>query len=930
MATPILATKLYRPPLRAALVHRARLVERLNANRDRKLTLISAPVGFGKTTLVNAWVSQTQRPLAWLSLDEGDNDPTRFLTYLIAALQTIRPTLGHGLLEQLQAAQPQPQLPESVLATLLNEIMAVSDDCVLVLDDYHVINAKPIDMALSFLIERLPPQLHLVITTREDPHLPLARLRAQGHMAELRAADLRFTADEAAEFLNQLVGLTLSADDIGVLETRTEGWIAGLQLAALSMQGRTDLAQFVRAFAGDNRYIVDYLAEEVLQNQPVAVRHFLLQTAILDRLNGPLCDAVTGQSGSALRLEALERGNFFVVPLDDKRNWYRYHHLFGEVLTAHLKAEQPDQISMLHRRASEWYAQQGSTEEAIRHALAAKDFEQAAALVERAAPAMRQSRREATLLSWLKALPNDVLRYRPVLSVHYAGALLLGGQLDGVEVQLQNAEWALSEATDTDADHVAVVIVDQQEYQQLPVFIALYRAAQALAQGNVAATMQYARQALSLAPDNAPLLRGPAAGLLGLAYWTMGNLEEAHRFYSDCMARLYEAHYISDTFGCAIALADIRMEQGRLHEAMQTYEQAIQKADKRREAVPAMRGMADMQVGMSEICYERNDLNAAVQHLERSKALGEAAALPQNQYRWCVAMARVQIAQGDLDAALAFLAEAERVYVGDFFPNIHPIAALKARAWVAQGRLGEALHWVRERGLSIEDDLNYMQAFEHLTLARVLLAQANRDGVPDRAAMSVATHWLGHLLRAAEEGGRVRGVIEALVLLAVAHNELGDRAAALDALQRAVSLAEPEGYIRIFVDEGQPMMQMLGAMKAHAGRHKVYLQTLLAAFGRPTEDERLAPASTSAPAPASTPASESSSAKAFPPLVEPLSQRELEVLRLLKTELSGPEIARELVVALSTVRTYTKGIYGKLNVSSRRAAVRRGVELGLI
>src|SRR5947207_11412153 len=430
MPTPILTTKLYIPRLRPNAVIRLRLLGRLNEGLHRKLTLISAPAGFGKTTLVSAWVERIERPVAWLSPDKEDNDPARFLTYLVATLQTIAVTIGEGVLNALQSPQPPP--PEAVLTALLNEIAAIPDHFILVLDDYHVLEAQPVDQALAYLVEHLPPQMHLVIATREDPDLPLARLRARGHLTELRATDLRFTASEAAAFLNQVMGLSLSTEDIAALEERTEGWIAGLQLAALSMQGHQDVPGFIRAFAGDHRYIVDYLVEEVLQRQPAPVRSFLLQTAILERLSGPLCDAVTGQEEGNARLEALERGNFFVVPLDDTRHWYRYHHLFAEVLSARLLAEQPDQVATLHRRASAWYEQHGSTADAIRHALAAEDFERAADLVELAVPAMARSRQEATVLGWLKALPDELVRARPVLSVHYAGALLLHGVLEGV------------------------------------------------------------------------------------------------------------------------------------------------------------------------------------------------------------------------------------------------------------------------------------------------------------------------------------------------------------------------------------------------------------------------------------------------------------------------------------------------------------------
>ncbi|MGH3337373.1 MAG: AAA family ATPase, partial [Propionibacteriaceae bacterium] len=374
---------------------RPRLFERLNEGLNRRLTLISAPAGFGKTTLLSEWIASCEREAAWVSLDEGDNDLTHFLAYLVAALQmTIAPNIGEGVLGVLQSPHPPPT--ESILTTLLNEISTIEDDFVLVLDDYHVIDARAVDDVLTFVLEHLPPQMRLVVSTREDPDLPLARLRARGQLTELRATDLRFTPDEAAEFLKEVMSLELSAEDIAALESRTEGWIAGLQLAALSMQGREDVPSFIRAFAGDNRYIVDYLVEEVLQRQPERVRSFLLRTSILDRLSGPLCDAITDQEDTGVMLETLERGNFFVVPLDDRRQWYRYHHLFAEVLRAHLRAEQPDQVSILHQRASEWYEHNGLPAEAIQHALAAEDFGQAANLVELEWPAMRRSRQEAT------------------------------------------------------------------------------------------------------------------------------------------------------------------------------------------------------------------------------------------------------------------------------------------------------------------------------------------------------------------------------------------------------------------------------------------------------------------------------------------------------------------------------------------------------
>ena len=919
MLTQVLAIKTHIPLPRLNLVPRPRLIERLNEGPcenpglGRKLTLISAPAGFGKTTLVSAWLAGCNRQAAWLSLDEGDSDPARFLTYLVVALQTVAPGLGEGVLRVLQTSQPQPPDIEAMLTALLNEISAIPDNVILVLDDYHVIDATSIDDAITFLIEHLPPRMRLVITTREDPRLPLARLRARDQLTELRASELRFTPSEAAGFLHAM-GLDLSPEDVAALEDRTEGWIAGLQLAALSMQGRQNLPELIRAFAGDHRYIVDYLVEEVLQRQPEPIRSFLLQTSILDRLNGALCDAVTGQEEGNARLEALERGNLFVVRMDDNRHWYRYHRLFAEVLSVHLLAEQPDQAPTLHRRASEWYEHHGSAADAIRHALAARDFTRAAALVERSIPTMRSTRQEAAALGWLKALPDELVRARPLLSAAYAWASLVSGELKGVEAHLGDAERWLNTMADIgerpEAPAAAMAAMDEEELRRLPGWIALLRAAIAQALGDVANTMKYARRVLDLAPEDDYLLRGSAAGFLGLAYWTSGDLDAAHRSYADCMTSVEKAGYLSDAIGCAIALADIRIAQGRLREAMTTYEQGLQLATE--QGAPVLRGAADMYVGMSELRREHNDLDAAMKNLLASKELGEHMGMPQNRYRWRVAMARLREAQGDLDGALDLFHQADRLYVGDFFPFVRPIAASQARVWIAQGRLGEAFDWARKQGLSVEDDLSYLREFEHMTLARALLARYQSDRAD--GAMLEALGLLKRLLKAAEAGGRTGSVIEILVLQALAQQWRGDMPAALLALQQALTMAEPEGYVRTFVGEGPAMAQLLREAASH--RAPNYAGKLLAAF----ESEQ----------PMSVGASPFPASPAAQPLPEPLSLRELAVLRLFKSELSGPEIADELVIALSTLRTHTKSIYSKLNVNSRRAAVNRAVELDLV
>ena len=906
----LLETKLYVPRSRRGLVPRPRLSERLDRGTASKLTLVSAPAGFGKTTLLTEWLTAGpaapggERLIAWLSLDRADNDPASFWTYLIAALRTVASGVGESALAFLQAPQPPPI--ETVLTALLNDLGATASEIVLVLDDYHVIDAGDVQDGMSFLLDHLPPWLHVVIASRADPALPLARWRARGELVEARAAELRFTPDEAAAYLNETMGLQLTARDVAALERRTEGWIAALQLAALSMQGRDDVAGFIAGFAGDDRYVVDYLAEEVLQRQPDRVQAFLLQTSILGRLSGPLCDAVTGQGGGRAMLEALDRGNLFLVPLDDRRRWYRYHHLFADVLQARLLDEQPGQVPDLHRRASVWYEQNGEQSVAIGHALAGGDFGRAADLVELAIPAMRRTRQEATARGWLEAIPDEVVRVRPVLSMHFAWALVSVGEFEGVESRLRDAERWLDTTTDIRAGSPAppaeMVVVDDEEYRRLPAGIELYRAALAMARGDAPGTVRHARRAIDLSPEEDHLVRAAAAGMSGLAFWTSGDLEAGYSAYADCIAGLRRAGHIADIFGCAVALADIRLAQGRLGEAMRTYEQTLQGVPE--QGGPVLRGTADMYVGMSEVYRERDNLPAATQQLLTSQELGEHAGLPQNRYRWRVAMARIRQAEGDLADALDLLNEAERLYMGDMFPNVRPVPALKARVWIAQGSLGEALGWAHEQGLSTDDDLSYLREFEHITLARVLLARHKDERAED--LIHQATRLLERLLLAAEEGERTGRVIEILVLRALAHQRLGDIPAALACLERAVTLAEPEGYVRVFADEGPPMASLLKAL-AKQGTAGNNVRRLLAAVAETGHDSPVKQA-----------------------LIEPLSERELDVLRLLGSELDGPAIARELMVSLNTMRTHTKNIYAKLAVTSRRAAVRRAAELGLL
>ena len=870
------------------------------------MTLVSAPPGFGKTTLLAEWLAAAASDdlvPVWVSLEPTDNEPFAFWSSVATALHRVVPTAGKTT---LMVEGPQPPPAKVVVTTLANELGSVGSDVLLVLDDFHVIDANDIQDQVSFLLDHLPPSAHVVIATRADPPFPLARLRAQGQLIEVRAADLRFTRDEAAAYLNQAAGLDLEMSQVAALEERTEGWIAALQLAALSLQGRDDVDGFIAGFTGDDRFVVDYLVEEVLERQPDDLRRFLLWTCVLDRLTGALCDAVTGTDGGQSTLEALVRRNLFVIPLDPRREWYRYHHLFADVLRSRLSREEPDRVPDLHRRASIWYEQRGERFEAIRHALDGQDYERAADLIEPAIPSLRQARHEVTMRRWFEQLPDHVFQVRPVLSVGYVGTLMATGESADVEVLLRGAERWLHPAPDDRQERQAspapMVVVDEAEFRRLPSAVALYRAAQAQMNGDRERTQAYAHRAFDLAGEDDPLGRGSAAGFLALAHWGGGDLEAAHGFWAEAMACLKRAGHAVDAIGCNRPLAEIRIAQGRLHEAVRSYELGLRIATDGPTSV--LRGAGDMHVGLAELCLEWNDLDAAADHLRLSDELGDLGGLAQNAYRWRVAMAQLRLAESDADAALALLEDAERVFVSEYYPMTRPLPAQIARIHAAHGRLREAGAWVRERGLSVDDDLSFVGEYEHITLVRVLMAQGTRTHDPRRIQEAVAL--LERLLIAAETGGRWRSVVEILLLLALGHRDSGRGAAGLDSLGRALVLAEPEGYVRLFLTEGAPMAEMLGSA-ARRGVAPEYIRGLLDQFGRGNRPS-----------------------VGTQRLVEPLSERELDVLRLLASDLDGPGIADALVVGLSTVRTHTKSVYAKLGVNTRRAAVRRGEELGLI
>jgi LuxR family maltose regulon positive regulatory protein len=888
MATSILATKLYIPPPRPKVVPRPRLIERLNEGLHRKLTLISAPVGYGKTTMLSEWIPQSERCVAWVSLDDGDNDPVRFWAYFIAALQMLDAEIGRNALALMRT----PRLPsfEAILTTLLNEIAAFPEDFALVLDDYHVMDAKPVDAStsvddgLTFLLEHLPPHMHLVVTTREDPNLPLARLRARDQLTEIRAADLRFTPGEAAVFLNQVMGLNLSAEDVTSLETRTEGWIAGLQLAALSMWGREDVPGFIRAFAGDNQYIVDYMVAEVLQRQSERVRSFLLQTSILDWLSGPLCDAVTGQEEGKALLETLERGNLFVSPQDDKRHWFRYHHLFADVLRAHLMEEQPDRVPTLHRRASEWYEHNGLEIEAFQHAAAANDVERAEHLIEGEGMPLQFRGAGAPVLKWLESLPKTALDARPSLWVTYASTLLFGGQHTAVEQKLQAAEAALAAAAlqGTEPDDRTKDLVGR---------IASMRATLAVIQHDVETIITQSRRALEyLHPDNLPV-RTATTWTLGYAYQLQGDRSAASRAYTEVIS-------IGNSFGDSIYTIAATINLGQLQEAdnqlalaTRTYRRVLQLTGDPPDPIAC-----EAFLGLARITYQWNDLDTAQQYGQQCLQLTRQMDSVDTFASCGVFLARLKLAQRDAVGAAAILAEAEAfVRQHNFMHRMPAVAAAQVLVLLRQEPLLQQGNLTAAAALAETHELPTSQA-------RVYLAQ----GDP-----STALAVLEPLRRQVEAKGwedeRLKVMIlQAIALHAVALRANGEKDKAVQLLGDALTLAEPGGFIRIFVDEGPPMAALLQEA-AKYGTAPNYVSQLRAAFGK---------------AEGRTPVTQL--------LIEPLSERELEVLRLLRTELNGPEIASQLMVSLSTMRTHTQNIYNKLGVNNRRAAVRRAEELDLL
>jgi len=919
----LLATKLYIPPIRPELVSRNRLIEQLNNGLHHKLTLISAPAGFGKTTLIGEWLAstqnnnkktnQTENEIAWLSLDSGDNDLARFLTYFVTALSRVDggvTTIGRGALAMVQSTQSPPV--ESVLTMLINDLAGINGRVIFVLDDYHVIDSQGIHDALNFFIENMPSQIHLVMATREDPLLPIPRLRVRNLLTELRAVDLRFTSSEVVDFLNRVMGLNLTTEDIAALETRTEGWIAGLQLAAISMRGRTDINTFVKSFTGSHRLVLDYLIEEVLDQQSEDVQGFLLQTSILDRLTGPLCDALTGKDNGQQVLEMFDHSNLFIVSLDEERRWYRYHHLFADLLRQRLSQNQPDVVQSLHLCASRWYEQNKFMDDAIEHSLVIREFDRTTHLIADHADALWRRGEHQRLTYLLKSVPIELIFSKPRLCVFLAWYSFLNGQQEITKQCIQAAEEALDDKSDHHAEPISpaqVRIIDPEKALLLG-RIAAIRAFMDSFQGELSSMIQNAHRALDYLPDDERNWRRLSAMTLGDVYGYKGDIPASYDARYEAYRVCKTAGDIYNTMVASSKLAITLRAQGRLQETIDLCEEQIQTATEIRQAQPPLIGF--IMVVLGEVLAELNNLDKAL-----DLAL-EGINITENSDNLLFVgwgyfnLIRIHFSQGNLAAVEEIIEKLEGLSQESNVPAwvMGLMATWQVRTWLAQGNLDGPSQWAEGRDLNINFEspqfveIDFFSMFDYIVLARIWMAQGQ---------LEKTIKLLRHLFVIADNGGRRANMIEIMMLQALVFHKQGDANQALDALKRSFALAEPKGFIRTFVDEGPPMARLLYEALSHEISPD-YVQRLLLAF--PVQESEKA-GSTQLHGPASE-------------LIEPLSERELEILQLIAGGLSNQEIGSQLYLSLNTVKAHTRNIYGKLGVNSRTQATARARAMGIL
>jgi LuxR family maltose regulon positive regulatory protein len=890
----LLRTKLYFPSGRPHLVARPRLIARLNESLTRPLTLLSAPAGFGKTTVLSEWLAQVKPRAAWLVLDATDNDPVRFWSYFIAALQQIDATIGSSSLAWLQS--PGAPAVESMLRILVNELDSLPEDrateftpseieglragFILVLEDYHVIETPAIHQHLSFLLDHLPRRMHLIISSRADPPLHLARLRARDQLIELHESDLRFTGAEAVQFLNGTMSLSLTSEQIAALEIRTEGWIAGLQLAALSLRGREDLSGFVRAFTGSHRFVFDYLMDEVFARQTEVTQSFLVQTSILEQLNASLCNALTGYADSQAMLEELERKNLFLTALDDDRRWYRYHQLFADMLRHRLIEKSPSAVAELHLHASEWFENEELVMGAVNHALAAHDWERAAHLMENASESLRQRGEIATLTHWIQALPESVHRTHPALCLTYARALADVARFSEAEIFLAEAEqWMQHNATNTNSLHGKALAL---------------RAEFATTRGEFTQAIELAHQSEQLLSPDDLSWRSLVLLILASALRFTSNWQRADEAFQEAAALSESAGDYASALFALSARGEVLEAEGRLRQAVQQFDQVLRLARAWGIANAPDTGYA--LVGLGRVQYEWNELDAAQRAVQTGLERGQLAGIMDLLLRGYHAMARILQAQGEMDDALAALDNAVAVAEKMGVTQVKDwISALRAQAWLARGETEAALNWARHFMGQMQDDVYPSVS---ISLAKIWLSQNE----PDRALLL-----LDHALQSAQSVGRLGNVIHILVVKAVVYYAQGETAQAFATLEHALELAEPEGYVRVFANEGTLMSRLLRRMLTRSSASG-YVRRLLETLGESVKLE-LAIASK---------------------LNEPLSPRELEVLRLIADGATNKEIANELVLTVNTVKRHISNIFGKLEVSNRAQAIARARQLNLL
>jgi len=922
MSTAILRTKLFVPPVRPGLVSRPRLIEQLNEGLHLQLTLVSAPAGFGKTTLLSEWACQIERPLAWISLDAGDSDPVRFLSYLIGALKQVDETFGQsaqGLAQSLRLQSGEPLSPmqavETVVTALINDVSESDTPFALVLDDYHLIESMPTHYALQLLLEHQPPQMHLVISAREDPPVPLPRLRARGQVTEIREQDLRFTEAETAAFLDRAAGRSLSQEAVKTLETRTEGWVVGLQLAALSLKDleEKDADAFIAAFAGDDRHVMDYLLEEVLSRQPDELQRFLLHTSVLNRLSAPLCDALVRDlelpDSSQAMLEQLDAANLFLAPLDNRREWYRYHRLFADLLRYRLRREWPERLAELDRRASRWYKQAGDPDEAVYHALAIPDFPLAVRVVEQYTLHMIVTSQIATYLDWIEKIPDDWVRRSACLCAGCGWAFSFIGMLQPAEEYVQAAERVMP-------DFEPIYIEPEGRWltrEELLGHLTVIRTNNARIEGDDAGVIAHSRQALRQLPVDAHTARCATALNLSLMYLRRGSLDEATGLLDEAFDLALRSDESIVVAVVALGLhGTLLAARGKLEEALGYYRRAIEMGSEASTFCPAV---AQGYLGLANAHYQRNELDAAAEEAEKALALAKQAGVFEIVDNANLLHARLALIAADLSRVEALLEQAGEIDPSRMVmnPDGKSWTVIRGELLLARDEVGAAVQWAAERGLQAAEIVGrdpktripWPKLSEGVLLARVLLAQGRVED-----ALSL----LARLIAAAEAHQYAVVLLDATVLQAAARHLQNDNLRALQSLERALALAAPEGYLRPFLEAGEAMDKLLrraigqGVEVDHAKRALAALSAQTRAAG-----ERLAPDDGGAE-----------------PLYEPLTERQQQVLRLLAEGLSSTEVAEELILAVSTVRSYIKIIYRKLNVHRRQEAIARGRQLGLI